>query len=151
MSLFKKNISDKLKSVFTTPLSEEDRIARHFISYATSITKTSHHTGIISLKIIEKEERLSAMLYKGTHPIKTIAMDEIPLFFTDRFSASLIGKRMVEEKLKKYFKTFQGISSLKSVGVCLVILKEEQIKIYTLGMQSTSEVVLSEFISFFKS
>ncbi|MFC4636084.1 hypothetical protein ACFO3O_19400 [Dokdonia ponticola] len=151
MALLRKNISDKLKSVFTDSLSEDERLSRHFIGYATSLAKRSHRQGVISLQIIQEAEELSATLFKGDSPIKTICLDEIALFFTNGFSASLIGKSIVEEKLKNYFKTFKVSSVSKSIGVRMVIVKEEQVKIYTFGTQCASEVLLSEFITFFKS
>ncbi len=150
MTLLKKRISDKLKDIFTDSLSEEERMTRYFIAYATSLAKKSHHKGVISLQIAKKKEKLSAVLCKGDRPIKAIALDEIPLFFTNGFTASLIGKSIVEKKLKKYFKTFKVNSASKSIGVRMVILKEEQVKIYTFGTQCASEVLLSEFIIFFK-
>ncbi len=151
MTLFKKNISDKLIGIFSDSLTEEERISRHFIEYTASLAKKSHHKGVISLQIVQKAEKISSILCKGNTPIKTILLDEIPLFFTNGFTASLIGKSIVEEKLKKYLKTFNVDSVSKSIGVRIVILKEKQVKIYTFGTQCASEVLLSEFISFFKS
>ena len=151
MTLFQKSISDKLKAVFTDAVSEEECMTRHFIEYATSLATKSHHIGVISLQISQKAEKLSAVLYKGDNPIKAISLDEIPLFFTNGFTASLIGKSIVEEKLKKYFKTFKTNSVSKSIGVRMIILKEDQVKVYTFGTQCANEVLLSEFITFFKS
>ncbi len=151
MTVFKKSISDKLKNLFTDSLSEEDRIAQHFIKYATSLVRTSYHNETISLQILQTGEELSIKLFQGNRPIKLIPLDKVALFFTDGFTASFIGKSIVEQKLKNYFKTFKSPSPLKSIGIRLVVLKKENVKIYTFGMQSANEVFLSEFITFFKS
>ncbi|MFC4633853.1 hypothetical protein ACFO3O_08035 [Dokdonia ponticola] len=151
MTIFKKSISNKLKNLLLDSLSEEDRIAQHFTKYANSLVRTSHHNEAISLQILQTGEELSIKLFQGNKPIKIIPLDEVALFFTDGFTASLIGKSIVEEKLKNYFRTFEDPSPLKSIGVRMVILKKENVKIYTIGMQNTSEVLLSEFITFFKS
>lgn len=151
MTAFKKSISNKLKSIFTDSLSEEDRMKRYFIDYATSLVKKHNHTGVISLQIIQSGVELSALLFQGNTLIKKIALENIPLFFTNEFTASLIGASIVEEKLKKYFKTFIGTNTSKPTGIRMLLLQKERIKIYTIGTQNTDEVSLSHFITFFKS
>ncbi|MFC4635708.1 hypothetical protein ACFO3O_17485 [Dokdonia ponticola] len=151
MTVFKKSISNKLKNLLLDSLSEEDRIARHFINHATSLAKQSHHNGVISLQISLRDGELSTILLSGDQPIKTISLEEIPLFFADRFTASLIGRSVVEQKLKNYFKTFENPLTSKPKGIRMFLVKKENIKIYTIGTQNASEVLLSEFITFFKS
>ncbi|WP_299212564.1 hypothetical protein [uncultured Dokdonia sp.] len=151
MTVFKKSISNKLKGIFGDSLSEEDRMTQHFINHSNSLVRKSHHHGMVSLQILQRSEELSAILYKGNNQIKTISLDEIPLFFTNGFTASFIGKSLVEQKLKNYFKSLEVVSCSKTMRIQMVIDEKEKVRIYTCGTIGVNEVSLSEFITFFKS
>lgn len=149
----KSKLTDRFKTVFNDLTNQEKKITRHFINHATSLAKDSKHIdGILSLQILKlKDCAIGAILCKGKTAIKEISLDKIALFFTDSFTANLITKTRIEEKIETYLKSFQTHPQVHYIGIRIVVLKNEEVKIYTLGTKETLEVPLNEFIHFFKS
>ena len=146
------SLKNKIKQAFNDTFDQEKRIRSRFISHSRSLSKD--HAGIkgaLSLQILETEDEMAATLFKGHTSIKNIGLDSIAHFFTDQMSARLIPSSRIEEKLKDYFNFFRRDLETTSVGIRIVILKNEIVRIYTLGTQETKEVLLTDFINFFKS
>lgn len=152
MILFKKKLSGTLKASLLEPLDKEQEIILRFIKRSQLIAK-QHATGsgVLSLQIIQTQGIIQAALLQGKTLIKQIPLGEIVHFFADRTTAMLISKDHIRLKLEDYFNTFQKDIETESIGIRLLILKTESIKIYTIGTQSIQEVQLKEFIDFFKS
>lgn len=145
-------LQNKIKQVFHNTFNEEKRIKNRFITHSRSVAKNHRGIeGILSLQIIETENKISTTLFKGHTTIKNIALENVALFFTDPMSARLIPSSHIEEKLKDYFKNFQRDLRVNSIGIRIVILKNEAVRIYTLGTQESTEVLLTDFINYFKS
>ncbi|GGG35853.1 hypothetical protein GCM10011344_40950 [Dokdonia pacifica] len=146
------SLKNKIMQVFDETFDQEKKIRSRFVSHSRLLAKDHLAVkGILSLQILEMDDKFLASLFKGHTFIESISLDSIAQFFTDRMSARLISSSHIEEKLKKYFKNFQRDSAVKSIGIRIVILKDETVRIYTLGTQETEEVLLTDFIAFFKS
>ena len=146
MKTFRKKLSATGKSMISEPIAKGNEMTLRFITHTNSLVQHRSGSGVLSLQIVQSQEGIKAALCQGKAVIKNIPLNELAHFFTHPTIALRIPTMLIKHKLEAYFATIEKHTDSKVLGIRLIILKDETIKIYTIGTSVIEEVKLEDFI-----